>query len=218
MKTLIIALFLFLLPNPTHSTFNNNNPIRLPTANNNVTVTSDVTPVLDTDGDAVWAGRNYYITSVDIRGAPAGGVHLPPLRSTICPTRVIVSPPSTDGDRIRIWRSDFTISAIFPSTFHYFTFTDPAWGHCVNRVSWWIQYGHPSGQYFLNAGLFSLSNAGRFMIEAVQDQFLPDRNIYKLLFCPRGICYNVGRQIDNLGVMRLALTDDSPFYFMIKKA
>ncbi|XP_019173413.1 PREDICTED: sporamin B-like [Ipomoea nil] len=204
MKTLAVLLFalsLYLLPNPTHSTFN---PIRLPTA--------DDTPVLDTDGDALRAGETYFITSTG-RGAASGGVGLAWLDSaTKCASNVVISGPLTNGDRIRIRPADPNATVVLLSTFQSFSFSVVTSRLCVNSVYWRIRYDQPSGQYFLSSDEFVSDISGQFKIE-----FVSGRDVYKITYCPFGghICYNVGRYYDESApALRLAL--DQEFAFSVK--
>ncbi|XP_019173400.1 PREDICTED: sporamin B-like [Ipomoea nil] len=209
MKTLtalLFALSLYLLPNPTHSTFN---PIRLPTA--------DDTPVLDTDGDALRPGETYFITSTG-RGAASGGVQLAWLDSaTKCASNVVISRPLTEGDPIRITpAAEPNATVVLPSTFQSFAFFVATSRLCVSSVFWRIRYDQPSGQYFLSSGEFVSDISGQFKIEVA-----PELNAYKITYCPFGghICYNVGRYFDeSAGAARLALTEDFPFTVVFKKA
>ncbi|XP_031118031.1 sporamin B-like [Ipomoea triloba] len=210
--TLLFALSLYLLPNPTYST---SNPIRLPTAD--VAVTSGETPVVDTDGDALRAGETYYITST-FWGAASGGVQLAWLDSTTkCASDVIKSRALTDGDPIRITPADPNATVVLPSTFQSFAFFVPTSRLCVSSVYWGIRFDRASGQYFLKSGEFVSNLSGQFKIEVVPDSFLN----YKITYCPFGTdkCYNVSTYIDeSVGAERFALSADFAFTVLFKKA
>ncbi|XP_031091403.1 sporamin B-like [Ipomoea triloba] len=209
--TLLFALSLYLLLNPTHST---SNPIRLPTAD--VAVTSGETPVVDTDGDALRAGETYYITS-SFRGAASGGVQLSWLNDlTKCARNVVMSPPLTDGDPIRITPADPNATVVSPSTFQSFAFSVPTSRLCVSSVFWGIRFDRASRKFFLNSGEFVSNLSGQFKIEVV-----PELSAYEITYCPFGgdKCYSVGRYYDEAaGADRLALTQDFPFTVVFKKA
>nr|GMD92833.1 sporamin B [Ipomoea batatas] len=215
MKTLALlfffALSLYLLPNPTHSTFN---PIRLPTADEPL-ASSVLGPIVDADGNELQTGQSYYMTSV-IWGIGGGGLKLAGLDSSACPSDVIVSPNSFDlGNPITFTPADPTSTAVFPSTYQSLSFNIPTNKLCQDKLSWGAQYDRRSGEYFMKTGEFVENQSNQFKIEVV----LPALNAYKMTYCGLGNneCYNVGRYTDlSSRATRLALSN-TPYVVVFKK-
>ncbi|XP_019170082.1 PREDICTED: sporamin B-like [Ipomoea nil] len=213
MKTLalLFTLSLYLLPNPTHSSFN---PIRLPTAD--VAVASG-TPVLDTDGNQLQAGETYYITSTGSPGALTVGVRVAWSDSTTeCVTRLLLSRPLLDGQPIRIRPADPNAPVVLTSSFQSFEFITDMTRVCLGNVYWGIRYDQPTGNYLLNTTEFVPNLSSQFKIEVV-----PEHNAYRITNCPFG-----GHNCNNVGLidymlhrdLRLALTANSFFSVVFKKA
>ncbi|XP_031110968.1 sporamin B-like [Ipomoea triloba] len=214
MKTLALLFFslsLYLLPNPTHSTFN---PIRLPTADEPL---ASSTPVLDTDGEELRPGQDYYVTSVTW-GAGGGGVKLAGLDSqSACPSDVIVSRNSFDlGNPITFTPADPNATEVSPSTYQSFSFNVASNKVCQDKLSWGVQYDRRSGQYIIKTGEFVENLSNQFKIEVAQ----PSLNAYKLTYCQFGSdkCYNLGKYTDRRSrATRLALSNN-PFFVVFQKA
>nr|GLL45548.1 Sporamin B [Ipomoea trifida] len=215
MKTLALlfffALSLYLFPNPTHSTFN---PILLPTADERVASTA---PVLDTDGNELRPGQDYYVTSATW-GAGGGGVKLAGLDSqSACPSDVIVSRNSFDlGNPITLTPADPNATEVSPSTYQSFSFNMASNKACQDKLSWGVQYDRRSGQYIIKTGEFVENLSNQFKIEAAQ----PSLNAYKLTYCQFGSdkCYNLGKYTDRWSrATRLALSNN-PYVVVFKKA
>ncbi|XP_031128210.1 sporamin B-like [Ipomoea triloba] len=217
MKTLIALLFAlslcYLLPNPTHSTFN---PLRLHTAD--VAVASDNTPVLDTDGNELRVGETYYIT---IPFAVPVGVQLAWLNSTTqCASNVVIlSRCLADGDPIRITPADPTATVVSPSTPLSFSFSVSTSPRCASSVNWGIMHDPRFDLYFLNSGEFVPNVSDRFKIEANPDPDHP--NTYRIAYCQFGgdKCYYLGGFIISAdAALRIGLTSTYPFPFMFRRA
>nr|GLL45540.1 sporamin B-like isoform X2 [Ipomoea trifida] len=136
--------------------------------------------------------------------------------STKCARNVVMSPPLTDGDPIRITPADPNATVVSPSTFQSFAFSVPTSRLCVSSVFWGIRFDRASRKYFLNSGEFVSNLSGQFKIEVVTEL-----NAYEITYCPFGgdKCYSVGRYYDEAaGADRLALTQDFPFTVVFKKA
>ncbi|XP_019173358.1 PREDICTED: sporamin B-like [Ipomoea nil] len=205
---LLFALSLYLLPYPTHSTFN---PIRLRT-------TVD-TPVVDTDGDELRPGGAYYIITapIDLYMWPPGTeLKLEWLDwASKCPSDVLISRMS-DGTPITITpAADPNASVVLPSTFVSFKFELPTNKLCVDRLYWEMHESPNSGRVFVKAGEFVSNQSNQFKIEVE-----PSLNGYRLTYCPFGTsrCHNLGGQIDPLTrAIHLGL-NDFPFVVVFKKA
>nr|GME13756.1 sporamin B [Ipomoea batatas] len=216
MKTLALlfffALSLYLLPIPSHSTFN---PIRLPTADEPL---ASSTPVLDTDGDELRLGQDYYATSVTWGAGGGGGVKLAGLDSqSACPSDVIVSRNSFDlVNPITFTPADPNATAVAPSTYQSFSFNVASNKACQDKLSWGVQYDRRSGQYIIKTGEFVENQSNQFKIEVAE----PSLNAYKLTYCQFGSdkCYNLGKYTDRRSrATRLALSNN-PYVVVFKKA
>lgn len=201
MKTLplLFALFLLILPNPTHST---RNLIRLPTA-------ADDTPVLDSDGEELRAGGVYQIVSA-IGGVKLFGVSP---GDAECPSDVILSEDSS-ADPIIITPADPDVSQVLESTPHNFKFdfsvSPPP---CEANVFWESKYDYESGQHFVKAGETVRS---LFTIERADNE---SSTTYKITYCSGGDqCYTLSTYHDaSINATRLALSTQSFLHVVFKK-
>nr|GMD82917.1 sporamin B [Ipomoea batatas]GMD91604.1 sporamin B [Ipomoea batatas] len=209
---LFLALSLYLLPNPTHSTFN---PIRLPTADEPLASSASV-PIVDADGNALEPSQSYYMISYTW-GIGGGGLKLAGLDSqSACLSDVIVSPNSFDlGNPITFTPADLTSTAVFPSAYQSLSFNIPTDKLCQDKAILGVQYDRRSGQYHMGQTILKKNEFTQFKIEVV----LHGLNAYKMTYCGLGIneCYNVGQYIDlSSRATRLALSN-TPFVVVFKK-
>lgn len=194
--TLLFALSLLILLNPTHS-IRNYNPIRLPTADLVALAASD-TPVLDIDGDELRPGRDYTIYSF----TTGGGVRL--AGATDCPSDVVLSNDDYSADPIIITPEDTLEST--PLTFKFNITTIPP--TCENNNLFWeIHYDPESGIQIVKTGD---DNVPQFKIEPVDISPIVTEiaRVYRITHCYIDQCYNVTTFYDNsINATRLALSD-----------
>ncbi|OVA10714.1 Proteinase inhibitor I3 [Macleaya cordata] len=178
--------------------------------------------VRDTKGDKLRAGVNYYILPV-VRGS-GGGLKLgTKLNGTRCPLDVVQEQHEVvDGLPLTFTPVDPKKGVIRVSTDQNIKFS--AMSYCVQSTVWRLSpFDESTGKWFIttsgvegNPGIQTVGNW--FKIEKDGDRD------YKLVHCPmvcnfcKVICKDVGIFIGDDGVRRLALTDDTPFKVMFKKA
>ncbi|KAG5573274.1 hypothetical protein H5410_063040 [Solanum commersonii] len=174
--------------------------------------------VLDMDGKPLNASRRYYILPA-YNTMRNGGVRLANLgdqSQNTCPTSVVQSKDVTDnGIAVYFMPKDRTyehIAAYSPVNIRFYL---DNFNPCSNQMEWKVDHlredvplnGHTisTGEELVNP----TDHVSRwFQIEPVAN------NKYKLVFCPRIKCYDIGR-FPQSGYYRLALSE-IPMYFQFK--
>ncbi|XVE58839.1 hypothetical protein DITRI_Ditri04bG0201300 [Diplodiscus trichospermus] len=180
------------------------------------------TPVLDSDGDELQAGAEYYVISA-IWGAGGGGLALGRTTNQSCPEIVVQRPFDRDyGIPVIFSNSDTNDDVIRLSTDINIEFIPLRDRLCLTSTVWKLDNYDPStGQWWVttdgvkgNPGPNTLMSW--FKIEKVGEFW------YKFKFCPSvcklciTLCSDIGRYGDD-GQIRLALSHHGwPFWF--KKA
>nr|GME15142.1 sporamin B [Ipomoea batatas]GME20517.1 sporamin B [Ipomoea batatas] len=188
-------------------------PIRLPTAGY---------PVVDINGNDLFAGSEYYM-SADVSGQARGqGVGLEKLNSTAqCPNDVVQFRMSDLGDPV-VFTPAEKDNFVVPSTFQAISFTAAALDfynateECADKVTWNVEHDDQFGLQLVKAGEAVENVSNSFKIELVEWSL----KAYKLTYCPRyeDNCYNVGRYYDRATrTMRLALTNTTATLIVFKK-
>ncbi|XP_010416116.1 PREDICTED: miraculin-like [Camelina sativa] len=176
--------------------------------------------VLDIDGNIIFRG-SYYVLPV-IRGR-GGGLTLSGRGGELCPLDIVQESQELDeGNPVKFsnWRPRV---AFVPESQDLNIQTDVEATICFQSTYWRVgEFDEERKQYFIVAGLkpegFGQdSSKSFFKIEKSGD------DAYKFVFCPSTCdsgcpkCSDVGIFEDELGVRRLALSDE-PFLVMFKKA
>ncbi|CAH8334645.1 unnamed protein product [Eruca vesicaria subsp. sativa] len=174
-------------------------------------------PVLDTDGDYVFAGSYYVLPA--IFGAAGGGLNLASRGSNQCP--LFVGQEISEVDRgIPVKFSNWRYKVAFvPESTNINIEMDVKATICVQSTYWWVTAA-PSGfrTLFVTAGPNPEAgeDSSRSFFQIKQAKGFPDG--YHIMFCPNGNdCRNVGIIVDEYGVRRLALSS-TPFPFVFMKA
>ncbi|KAL6583648.1 hypothetical protein OROMI_002937 [Orobanche minor] len=187
-------------------------------------------PVLDTDGNQVRAGADYYILPV-VRGR-GGGLTLSPARNKTCPLNVVQEQSEVKNGLPLTFRPvNPKKSVVRVSTDQNIKFS--AATTCVQSTVWSLEYDESNGEYLIGTGGVEGNPGGGtvsnwFKIEKYDDDDddgnKGDSNYYyKLVFCPtvcnycKVICREIGVSVKD-GKRVLGLTNDVPFLVMFKKA
>ncbi|XP_019170071.1 PREDICTED: sporamin B-like [Ipomoea nil] len=197
MKTflLLFALSLYLLPNSTHSTRNNINPIRLPSP-------PYEPPVRDTNGDEVRTGGVYYIVSATSETPEKVGFGWYNDTNTRCPTNVV------------LWKSEFGIAVSIapayppeatdvwvriPVNLKFYT---PVVPPCDQILTWDAEYDSESDLGLVKTG--DNDSPYPFILYPA-----PAPNTYEIIYCGFLMCKPVSTYYDkSIGETRLFVGDD----------
>ncbi|XVF09497.1 hypothetical protein REPUB_Repub07fG0098300 [Reevesia pubescens] len=175
-------------------------------------------PVLDSNGDEVQTGTEYYVVSA-IWGAGGGGLALGRANDQKCPEIVVQRQSDQDyGTPVIFHNLDTNDNVVYRSSEYNIEFVPIRDRLCLTSTVWKVDdYDESTGKWWLTTGGVK-GNSGpntmksRFKIEAAGPLG------YKFKFCPKSsantLCSDIGRYVDD-GQMRLALGDFGwPFVFM----
>ncbi|KAK6921316.1 Proteinase inhibitor I3, Kunitz legume [Dillenia turbinata] len=188
--------------------------VQLPPGN---AASSTPDPVLDTNGDIIRTGTDYYILPV-LHGR-GGGVTLAGVRNETCPLYVVQEQLELSNGLPLTFTPVNSKKGVRESTDLNIKFS--AATICVQSTVWKLgDYDEATGQWFVGSGGVE-GSPGR---ETTSNWFKIEKydNDYKLVFCPsvceecKVICKDLGIYIED-EIRRLALSDE-PFKVMFKKA
>ncbi|XVF50507.1 hypothetical protein PTKIN_Ptkin04bG0106700 [Pterospermum kingtungense] len=179
-------------------------------------------PVLDTDGEELRTGVEYYIVS-SIWGAGGGGLALGRSSSQKCPEMVVQRRSGDDGIPVTFSNVYSNDEIVRLSTDVNIEFLPIRPKLCLTSTVWKIaDYDHTAGKWWVNTDGV-IGNPGP---NTVTSWFKIEKSGgvgYKFSFCPSvcescvTLCSDVGRDSDIDGVVRLALTKEQGWPFVFKK-
>ncbi|EOA35721.1 hypothetical protein CARUB_v10020954mg [Capsella rubella] len=176
--------------------------------------------VLDIDGNIIFRGSYYVLPLIRGRG---GGLTLAGRGGELCPLDIVQESSEVDeGIPVKFsnWRPRV---GFVPESEDLNIETDVGATICVQSTYWRVgEFDEERKQYFVVAG----PKPEGFGQDSLKSFFKIEKSgddAYKFVFCPRTWdsscpkCSDVGVFVDELGVWRLALSDE-PFLVMFKKA